>query len=74
MHPIHLVRYIPDKPTLTARSYINFPIGNAYLRGIIIVSYKKRYTRYASSKASIDIMTGDKYLSIYTSFNNAIYV
>jgi hypothetical protein len=74
MRPIHLARYVPDKPTLTARSCTNFPIGNAYLRGIIIVSHKKRYARYASGKAGIDIMTGDKYLSIYTSFNNAIRV
>jgi hypothetical protein len=40
----------------------------------MIVSYKKRYTRYASSKAGMDIITRDKYLLIYTSFNNAIYV
>jgi hypothetical protein len=39
----------------------------------MIVSYKKRYARYTSSKAGMDIMTRDKYLSIYTSFNNAIY-
>jgi hypothetical protein len=40
----------------------------------MIVSYKKRYTRYASSKADIDIIIGDKYLSIYTLFNNAIRI
>jgi hypothetical protein len=74
MRPIHLVRYVPNKPTLIARSYTNFPIGNACLRGIMIVSYKKRYTYYTSSKADIDIIIGDKYLSIYTLFNNAIRV
>jgi hypothetical protein len=74
MRPIHPARYVPDKPTLTARSCTNFLIGNAYLRGIMIVSCKKRYARCASGKAGMDIMTGDKYLSIYTSFNNAIRV
>jgi hypothetical protein len=38
----------------------------------MIVSRKKRCARCASGKAGMDIMTGDKYLSIYTSFNNAI--
>jgi hypothetical protein len=40
----------------------------------MVVSYKKHYARYASRKATIDIMTSDKYLSIYLAFNYTIRV
>jgi hypothetical protein len=38
----------------------------------MVVSRKKRCARCASGKATMDIMTGDKYLSIYPAFNHAI--